>query len=162
MKLHLILLTSLFRLSNGFEVTLRGELTEEPCSGEEHLDFDRCVMKGVAEDPSLADHVWTEVGGGFTMNRGSVRKLQTASPCGACDGTEPPNHFCITYCKADQRRLSEDGTDLVAVYKDGKYEGNSEATEIAKVIIDCLGDSDVSANDPCLPDTAKMSLKVTL
>jgi hypothetical protein len=167
MKLHLALLASLFHLSNGFTATLRGQLTEEPCSGEESPDFEQCVMLGVAADPSLADVLTDHFEGDAFMNRGGVRKLQSASPCSGChpDVDYPRGTFCFTYCNdpGTGRRLSEDGTDapdLVAVYEDGAYKGNSEAADIAKVIIECL--SDASTNDPCLPDTVKMSLTVTL
>jgi hypothetical protein len=165
MKLHLILLASLFHLSNGFTATLKGKLTEEPCSGEEYSDFEHCVVVGVAADPSLADHVLTDhfVGAAF-MNTGGVRKLQQSNPCSACEGNEPRGTWCFTNCNGGTgRRLSEDGTDtpdLVAVFEDGAYKGNSEATVIAKVIIECMGVA--STNDPCLPDTVNMTLTVTL
>jgi hypothetical protein len=163
MKLHLILLASLFHLSNGFEVALRGKYTEEPCSGEEYPDLEQCVMRGVTSNPSLAD-VWPDhfEGGGF-MNSGGVRKLQT-NGCGACTGDEPRGSFCIVFCGAgrgSRRRLSDDGTDDVAVFEDGAYKGNSKAADIAKAIIECLGNVS-STNDLCLPDTANMALTVTL
>jgi hypothetical protein len=142
MKLHLILLASLFHLSNGFMVTITGQYTEESCSVEEYPEFESCVM-------NLA-------GGG--------RKLQSTSNCGAC--TEPEyqqqGHFCYYWCNdpGDGRRLSGDSTET-AVYKDAAYEGSSEeAKDMAKVIIDCLGV--VSTNDPCLPDTVDMTLTVTM
>jgi hypothetical protein len=163
MKLHLILLASLFHLSNGFEVTLRGQLTEEPCSGEEYTEFENCVMVGVASDPSLGDVLTDHFEGGAFMNTGGFRKLQTSSPCGGCTGQEPRGTFCFTYCdsgRGGRRRLSEDGTDDVSVFEDGAYEGNDKATDFAKVIMECLGDA--STNDPCLPDTANMALTVTL
>ena len=164
MKLHLFLLASLFPLSNGFTAKLKGKLTEEPCSGEEYPDFERCVMLGVAADPSLvADHVLTDhFEGAAFMNSGGVRKLQQKNPCSACTGEEPRGTFCFTKCNP-RRRLSKDDTDtpdVVAVFEDGAYKGNSEATDIAKVIIECLGVA--STNDPCLPDTVDMTLTVTL
>jgi hypothetical protein len=165
MKLHLILLASLFHLSNGFTATLKGQLTEEPCSGKESPDFEQCVKLGVAADPSLADVLTDHFEGGAFMNSGGVRKLQSSSPCRACTRAEPRGTFCFTFCNypGTGRRLSEDGTDtpdLVAVFEDGAYKGDSEATDIAKVIIECLAVS--STNDPCLPDTGKVSLTVTL
>jgi hypothetical protein len=153
MKLNLILLATLFHLSNGFTVTLRGKYTEESCSVEEYPELESCVM-----------------------NLGGERKLQSTNPCGACSGEEPKGSFCFTYCSDPDhgaRRLSGDGThapDLLAVFEDGAYDavfergaykGNSEATDIAKDIIDCLM-RDASTNDPCLPDTVKMALTVTL
>jgi hypothetical protein len=159
MKLHLILLTTLFQLSSGFTVTIKGQFTEEPCSGEEYPEFESCVLQGVAIDPNLTGVLNDNFDGGFYMNRGSERKLQATNPCGACTGDEPKGTFCFTYCGPERRRLSEDGTDT-AVFEDGTYEGNSEAKEIAKVIIKCL--VGVSTNDPCLPDTADMTLSVTL
>jgi hypothetical protein len=159
MKLNLILLATLFHLSNGFTVTLRGKYTEDSCSVEESPEFKQefksCVMP---MNPHL----------------GGERKLQSTNPCGACSGEEPKGHFCYTYCHdpGNGRRLSEEGTDTPdllavfedgaydAVFEDGAYKGNSEATDIAKDIIKCLGDA--FANEPCLPDTAAMTLTVTL
>jgi hypothetical protein len=43
MKLHLLLLVSLFSLSSGFMAELKGPLTEEACTGLEYADFKRCV-----------------------------------------------------------------------------------------------------------------------
>jgi hypothetical protein len=162
MKLHLILLTTLFQLTSGFTVTIKGEFTEEPCSGEEYPEFESCVLQGVAIDPNLTGVFNDNFDGGFYMNRGSERKLQTTNPCGACTGDEPKGHFCFTYCNdpGSRRRVSEDGITDTAVFEDGTYEGNSEATDIAKVIIKCL--VGVSTGDPCLPDTANMKLSVTL
>jgi hypothetical protein len=161
MKLNLILLTTLFQLSSGFTVTIRGQFTEEPCSGEEYPEFERCVLRGVAIDPNLTGVSNDNFDGGFYMNHGGERKLQSASPCGACTGDEPKGTFCFTFCNdpGSRRLVSADGTDT-AVFEDGTYEGNSEATDIAKVIIKCL--VGVSTNDPCLPDSANMALSVTL
>jgi hypothetical protein len=169
MKLIFILFTTLFHFSNGFTVTLRGKLTEEPCSGEEYVDFERCVTRGVAIDPNLTSVSNENFDGGSFNFGGGVRKLQegeaSSSPCAACTGREPKGTFCFTYCNdpGSRRRVSEDGTDttdLVAVFEDGTYEGNSEATDIAKVIIECLREE--STNDPCLPDTANMTLTVNM
>jgi hypothetical protein len=163
MKLHLILLaSSLFHLSNGFTATITGPLTEEPCSaGEKSPDFEHCVMVGVAADPHLADHVLTDhFQGGFFMKSGGVRKLQSTNPCTACTGDEPRGTFCFTFCDGTGRRLSPD-FDFDAVFEKGAYKGNSkEATDIAKVIIECL--SVTWRNAPCFPDTDKMSLTVSL
>jgi hypothetical protein len=169
MKSIFILFATLFHLSSGFTVTLRGKLTEEPCSGEEYAEFERCVMRGVASDENLTGVSNDNVEGGGFMYGGGVRKLQegeaSSSPCAACTGREPKGTFCFTFCNdpGSRRRVSEDGTDTpdaVAVFEDGTYEGDSEATEIAKVIIMCLGEE--SANDPCLPDTADMMLTVNM
>jgi hypothetical protein len=165
MKLIFILFATLFHLSNGFTVTLKGKLTEEPCSGEEYADFELCVMRGVAIDPNLTGVSNENFEGGSFVYGGGVRKLQSTNPCGACTGREPKGTFCFTYCNdpGSRRRVSEDGTDapdLVAVFEDGTYEGNSEAVDIAKVIIKCLGEE--STNDPCLPDTANMTLTVNM
>jgi hypothetical protein len=164
MKLHLILLASLFHLSNGFTVTITGELKDEPCSGDEYEEFESCVMGGVlAIDPGLANDLTGHLDGGGFMNLvGGGRKLPSTNDCNACTEQElgATGHFCYTYCRDHEngaRRLSEEW----AVFEDGAYEGNSEeATGIAKAIIHCLGD--VSTNDPCLPDTVNMTLTVTL
>jgi hypothetical protein len=160
MKLHLVLLASLFHLSNGFEVVLTGQYTEEPCSGGEKTDVEHCVMQGITSDPSLADAWADHVEGGGFMNSGGLRKLQ-ASPCGGCPDDPQPGSFCLVYCDGRRRHLSEDGTDDVAVFVDGAYKGNSKAADIAKAIIECLGNVS-STNDLCLPDTANMALTVTL
>jgi hypothetical protein len=169
MKLIFILFATLFHLSNGFTVTLKGKLTEEPCSGEEYADFERCAMRGVAIDPNLIGVTNDNFEGGSFMYGGGLRKLQegeaSTNPCGGCtlDEREARGSFCFTFCGNRRRRVSEDGTDtpdLVAVFEDGTYEGNSEAADIAKVIIKCLGEE--STNDPCLPDTANMILTVNM
>jgi hypothetical protein len=56
MKLHLLLLASLFNLSSaGFMVELTGTLAEEACTGEEYADFKYCVNQSTASDPFLTE-----------------------------------------------------------------------------------------------------------
>jgi hypothetical protein len=44
-KLHLILLASVFNLSSGFRAEVRGSLGEETYTGDEYADFRICVMQ---------------------------------------------------------------------------------------------------------------------
>jgi hypothetical protein len=85
-------------------------------------------------------------------------------------GGAPRGTFCFTVC-GGRRRLSEEGTmdtpnlrrlvkpDFAAVFEDGKYTGNGKAKQIAKAIIECVGD--VSTNHPCLGSTDTMVLTIT-
>jgi hypothetical protein len=161
MKQHLLLLASLFHLSNGFEVELSGPLTGEACTGTEYADFKTCVVT----DPSLP--VFQETEEEAVVKQGAVRALQ--SYCSACPGGSPLGSFCFHYC--GRRRLSEEGTDTpnlrrvqedgtYAAYEGGVYTGTGTALEIATDIIECLGD--VSTNHPCLGSTKTMTLTVTV
>jgi hypothetical protein len=150
MKLHLLLLASLFSLSSGFMAELRGPLTDEVCTGEEEADFDLCVMMATEADPNL----------------GGQRKLQY-NACGGCRGTAPKGHFCYYYCGSGRRLLWEltDTPDLshlqednIAVFNDGDYIGNPEAIQVAKDVMQCFGD--LSVNHPCLGNTDLMALVV--
>jgi hypothetical protein len=163
MKLHLLLLASLFHLSNGFMVELTGPLSGEACTGTEYADFKTCVVA----DPSLPAVNVTEEEA-FVVQGDERRGLQ--SYCAGCPGGSPRGSFCFTYC--GRRRLSEEGTDTptlrrveeeegtYAVYESGAYNGTGDAREMAVYIIDCLGD--VSTNHPCLGSTDTMKLVVTL
>jgi hypothetical protein len=174
MKLHLILLVTLFSLSSGFMVELRGPLTEDPCDGEEYGEFMHCVTKGAAADPNLPVlNVLEEKALFSPVNLGGERQLGgTANDCTGCTGEEPRGTFCFTFCSTG-RRLQEQGTDSpnmlrrpsqkldsVAVFERGAYTGNEEAKLIAEDIVKCLGD--VSTSHPCLGSTDTMILTVTL
>jgi hypothetical protein len=166
MKLHLILLASLFHLSSGFEVELKGPMNEEACTttGKEYADFKHCVKLGVAlsRNPSL--EVLTGLNGDAFMHRKGDRQLQ--SYCAGCPGGSPRGSFCFTYCGM-RRRLDED-TDKSnlrrvqqadsVLFKGGAYTpANGEAQHIAQVIIECLVD-----DYPCLGNPVDMTLTVTV
>jgi hypothetical protein len=157
MKLHLILVASLFNLSSGFMVELKGPLNEEACSGEESDDFIDCVALGAALDPKLA-LLADLLENGF-MNFGGERKL---SWCAGCKGIEPRGTFCFTMCNQN-RRLDTPNLRRVqaadsAVFKDGVYTPeNGEAQQVAEHIIECLSDEYA-----CLGDPVDMTLTVTL
>jgi hypothetical protein len=164
MKLHLLLLASLFNLSSGFVAELRGPLTEEACTGEEYADFLHCATLGAAADPSLP--VLAQLDQEAFVNRGGERKLGW---CSGCRGGAPRGTFCFTVCGG--RRLSEEGTDtpnlrrlqqreFVAAFEDGAFTGNGKSKRIAKDIIECLGAA--TPNHPCLGSTDTMTLTVTL
>ena len=182
MKLHLLLLSSLFHLSSGFMAELRGPLTEAACTGEEYADFRHCAEHGVETDqslPALNDATLEDLA---FINHGHEddRRLQF-NWCSGCTGGAPRGTFCFTVC-GGRRRLSEEGTmdtpnlrrlaqsvlvaelvavpELVAVFENGEYTGNGKAKQISKAIIECLGD--VSTNHPCLGSTDAMVLTVTL
>jgi hypothetical protein len=162
MKLHLLLLASVFNLSSGFMAELKGTLAEEACTGKEYADFKQCVTA----DESMAGFVDFE--DEAFVNRGDGRKLSCVGcpPSGAPRGT-----WCFTMCGSRRRRLLEEDTDTPnflrrvqeddsAVFAGGEYSGNEEAKELAKGIIKCL--EGLSTNHPCLGDTVKMELTVTL
>jgi hypothetical protein len=164
MKLHLLFLASLFSLSSGFMVELRGPLTEEACTGEEYFDFKHCATLGAATDPSLP--VLAELDEEAFVNHGGERQLGW---CDGCRGGAPRGTFCFTVCGG--RRLGEDSMDtpnlrrldqpeFVAVFEGGTYTGNGKSKRIAEAIIECLGD--VQTYHPCLGSTDSMTLTVTL
>jgi hypothetical protein len=173
MKLHLILLASVFNLSSGFMAELKGLLGQETCTGGEYADFKSCVIQSIATDPNLAGFVDTE--DISIMNRGGERKLS----CSGCHATAPMGHYCVVMCGSTPsgRRL-EEGTDTpnlrrvlqeevyTAVFQGGEgvvagaYTGNVEAISILESMITCL---DVgSTHHPCLGTTGTMTLTVTL
>jgi hypothetical protein len=167
MKLHLLLLASLFNLSSGrFMAELRGPLTEEACTGDEYADFKHCATLGAAADPSLP--VLAELEEEALVNRGGDRRLQF-NWCSGCTGGAPRGTFCFTVCGG--RRLSEEGMDtpnlrrlerpdFVAVFEEGAYTGNGKSKRVAEAIIGCLGG--ISTSHPCLGTTDTMTLTVTL
>jgi hypothetical protein len=178
MKLHLLLLPSLFHLSSGFMAELRGPLTEAACTGEdseEYADFRHCVTEGVAIDQNLSALDESELDDLAFMNhkRDDDRRLQLVNWCRGCRGGAPKGTFCFTVC-GGRRRLSEEGNtdmetpnlrrlekpDFVAVFENGAYSGNGKAKQIAKATIKCLGD--VSMDHPCLGSTETMVLTITL
>jgi hypothetical protein len=170
MKLHLLLLASLFNLSTGFMAELKGPLTDEKCEGDEYADFRRCAMLGAVgvgvtalQESALNEEAF--------MNQGGERQL--VNPCTGCpDGAQRRGSFCFTFCGSGRRLLSEEGSmdtpnlrrlaqpDLVGGVDKGAYFGNGRAKKIAEVTIECLGK--VSTNHPCLGSTETMVLTVTL
>jgi hypothetical protein len=166
MKLHLLLLASLFNLSSGFMAELRGQLTGEDCTGDEYADFKKCTNQVVLNyDESFPN--FTEHEEIFFVNRGGDdRKLNW---CNGCNGQAPRGTFCFTVCGG--RRLSEEGMDtpnlrrldqpdFVALFQDGTYTGNNDmARQITRDIIDCIGRG--LSEDSCLgSSTDTMKLKV--
>jgi hypothetical protein len=162
MKLQLLLLASVFNLSSGFMAELKGTLAEEACTGKEYADFKQCVTA----DESMAGFVDFE--DEAFLNRGGGRRLSCVGcpPSGAPRGT-----WCFTMCGSRRRRLEEEVTEMPnflrrvqqdesAVFVGGEYTGNEEAKELAKGIIECFGG--LLPNHPCLGDTVKMELTVTL
>jgi hypothetical protein len=178
MKLHLLLLPSLFHLSSAFMAELRGLLTEEACTGNEYADFRHCVTEGVAKhadesllvlDESLLDEM-------AFMNHARDDDRRLPNWCSGCDGgAYQKGSFCFTFCGGfNQRRLSEEGTTdmdtsnlrrlqqpkLVSVFENGDYTGNGKAKQVAKATIECL--KDISTNHPCLGSIDTMVLTITL
>jgi hypothetical protein len=166
MKLHLIILASVFNLSSGFMAELKGPLTEEACTGQEYADFKNCVMMAAAADPNLAE--FTDIEDEAFVNRGDDRKLS----CYCCPSSgAPKGHWCYVMCGSRRRLLETAGMDSsnlrrdvqeadTAVVEDGAYTGNIEAILILEDITQCL--EDVSTNHPCLGSTDTMTLTVTL
>jgi hypothetical protein len=162
MKLHLLLLASVFNLSSGFMAELTGTLAEEACTGAEYADFKQCVT----EDASMADFIDSK--DEAFVNRGGDRKLS----CWGCPASGAPRGtWCFVMCGSRRGRLLEEITDTPnflrrvqaddsAVFAGGEYTGNDEAGKLAEGIIECLGG--LSTNHPCLGDTANMTLTVTL
>jgi hypothetical protein len=178
MKLHLLLLPSLFHLSSGFMAELTGPLTEAACTGDEYADFRHCAALGVKTDRSIPALNESELDDIAFMNHGNNddRRLQY-NWCRGCTGGAPRGTFCFTVC-GGRRRLSEEVTmdapnlrrldppvsvdvpELVAVFENGEYTGNGKAKKISEAIIECLGD--VSTTHPCLGSIDTMVLTVTL
>jgi hypothetical protein len=168
MKLHLLLLASLFNLSSGFMATLKGPLNNETaCTGNEYADFKQCVTA----DESMANFTESE-DEAFIHSGGDGRKLS----CMGCPTSGAPiGHWCFVMCGSQRRRLLEevpdskpnflrrvlqDDSETTAVFADGEYTGNEDAIELAKGIISCFGG--LLPNHPCLGDTVEMELTVTL
>jgi hypothetical protein len=161
MKLHFLLLASVFNLSSGFMAELTGTLADEACTGAEYADFKQCVTA----DDSMADFIDSK--DEAFVNRGG-RKLS----CRGCPTSGAPRGtWCFVMCGSRRGRLLEEITDTPnflrrvqeddsAVFAGGEYTGNDEAGELAKGIMECLGG--LSANHPCLGDAASMTLTVTL
>jgi hypothetical protein len=164
MKLHLILLASVFNLSSGFRAEVTGVLGVETCTGDEYADFKECVMQGVAADPNIAGFVDTE--DVSIVNRGGERRLN----CAVCPARAPRGTWCFTMCGSTGRRLLEEGTDTpnlrrvqasdTAVFVGGVYTGNTEAILILEAMTTCLDDG--FAHHPCLGTTDTMTMTVTL
>jgi hypothetical protein len=164
MKLHLILLASVFNLSRGFMAELKGPLGHEACTGDEYSEFKTCVIQGVTADPNLTGLFDIEEAA-FVHSGGDLRKL---NHCSGCTGGAPRGTFCFTMC-GGRRRLEEDtGTPNLrrvqaadtAVFQGGAYTGNAEAILILQTMTQCLDDG--SADFPCLGTTDTMTLTVTL
>jgi hypothetical protein len=156
MKLHLILLASLFHLFNGFMVELRGELTEETCTGEEYADFSSCTTLALLGNPILPlSLLGNPILQGQAFINPDVRQLQT---CNACPGGSPRGTWCFTVCNA-RRRLGEDTDkqdsrrlDHTAIFEDGAFEGHAGAVHIGEKIMECF----VGENHPCLGSIVSM------
>ncbi len=123
MKLHLILLASVFNLSSGFVAEVRGALSEETCTGDEFADFKGCVMKCVAANPNLAGFV--DVEDAAFMNREGDRRLNLCAVC-------PPaamfrGHWCFYVCGSTRRRRLEEEEDIVEEVR-GLESGSHEGT----------------------------------
>jgi hypothetical protein len=162
MKLHLILLASLFSLSSAnFMAELTGHLTEVQCTGEEFVDFKNCLPEEVNGSE------W----GAFMDSEENNRKLGWCSGC-RDSRLYPRGTFCFTVCGGLLRRLDESPDDTPslrrrvqeeetsAAYKAGEWEGSGIALDYAKVIMECLGV--VSPIHPCVGSTDDMTLIVTV
>ncbi len=173
MKLHLLLLPSLFHLSSGFMAELTGPLTEAACTGDEYADFRHCAALGVKTDRSIPALNESELDDIAFMNHGNEdgRRLPY-NWCSGCTGGAPRVTFCFTVC-GGRRRLSEkegtmdtpnlrrlDPPEFVAVFENGEYTGNGKAKQSAKAVMECL--KNVSTKHPCLGRTDTMVLTVTL
>jgi hypothetical protein len=171
MKLHLILLASVFIISSGFRAEVRGPLGEETCTGDEYADFKKCVIKGVAADPNLAGFVDDE--DVAIVSLGGERRLN----CAVCPQAAMfRGHWCFYICGTSSRRRGlEEGTDTpnlrrvqekaatdTAVFqgKTGAYRGNVEAISILRTMTTCLDDGFM--HHPCLGATDTMTMTVTL
>jgi hypothetical protein len=144
MKLYLLLFTSLFNLSSGFEVVITGVMNENKCTGGEYAKFESCVMTSVKKsgDSSLRAQVSGGQGHG-TGSMGKERGLQ--SYCSACPPDPPRGHYCFYYCNGGGRRLDE-GTDTSNLRR-GLEVGETEfISNSIKVCLDnysCLGEPDI-------------------
>jgi hypothetical protein len=150
MKLHLLLLASLFNLSVGFMAELKGPLGLAECTGDEYAEFRHCL-------PDV-----TDIESEAFVNRGGMRKLN----CDGCPDGAPRGTWCFTVCGSGRRRM-EEGTNLRRVQADeeshaeyslGVYNGTGDALIYAELCIECLGN--VTVSHPCLGSTATMTLKV--
>ncbi len=165
MKLHLLLLVSLFNLSSGFMAELKGTLAEEACTGLEYADFKQCVTA----DESMADFIDFE-DESFVNRGGDGRQLS----CTGCPTSgAPKGTWCYTMCGSQRRRLLEEVMDsmpnlrrlvqpdeFTAVFGGGELTGNGRAKQVAKTVIECF--ETLSENHPCLGSTVDMTLTVTL
>jgi hypothetical protein len=132
-------------------VELKGELTEEACSGDEYADFSSCTTFG-AGPLSAQLH-----GQGFVNPEGD-RQLS----CAGCTGGAPRGTWCFTMC-GGRRRLGEDTDehdsrrlDNSAIFEDGAFVGNPGAVNIAEKIMTCFLGGDASTNHPCLGSVVSM------
>jgi hypothetical protein len=133
MKLYLLLFTSLFNLSSGFEVFLKGRMNEKECTGGEYAKFESCVMDSV--ESSGDSSLQAQVAGGQGHGDGSMGKERgLQSFCSACPPDPPLGHFCYYFCNGNGRRLDE-GTDTPSLRR-GQEVG--EAKLIADSIMGCL------------------------
>jgi hypothetical protein len=165
MKLHLLLLASVFSLSSGFMAELKGPLAgEEICIGNEYADFKTCINQGIATDINLAGIVDDE-DIAIVTTAGDERKMS----CSGCPSGAPRGTWCFTMC-GSRRRLLEEGTGTpnlrrvqesnTAVFEGGLYTGNAEAILILSYMTTCLDNG--STNHPCLGTSDTMKLTVTL
>jgi hypothetical protein len=163
MKLHLLLLISLFNVSSGFMAELKGTLAEEACTGSEYADFKQCVTA----DVSMVDFIDFE-DESFVNRDGDSRRLS----CMGCPTSGAPRGtWCFVMCGSG-RRLLEEVTDMpnlrrlvqpdefTAVFGGGELTGNGRAKQVAKTVIECF--ETLSENHPCLGSTVDMTLTVTL
>jgi hypothetical protein len=161
MKLHLILLASLFNLSSGFMTEVKGPLGQEACTGDEYADFQTCITQGIAADSNLAGLI--DIEDEAIVNRGGKRKKH----CDVCPRSAHRGTWCFTLCgstKMRPRRL-EKGMNTpnlrrgpeadTAVFEKGAYTGNAEAILILEAMTTCL-------DNPCLGTTDTMTMTVTL
>jgi hypothetical protein len=159
MKLHLIILASLFHLSSGVTVELRGQLTDEACTGEEYADFSYCTTLGVAGDVSAP--LMALLQGQAFVNSSGKRQMN----CAGCTGGAIRGTYCFKTCSGRSHLKKDTATprrlDNVAVFKDGAFDGNAGAVQIAEAIMECFLE-DASNYHPCLGNTDTMTLTVTL
>jgi hypothetical protein len=159
MNLRLILLASLFHLSSGVTVELRGHLADVACTGEEYADFSYCTTLGEAGDVSAPLMALLQ-GQAFVNSRGK-RQMN----CEGCEGGAPRGTYCFKTCSGRSHLKEDTDTprrlDNVAVFKDGAFDGNAGAIQIAEAIMECFLE-DASNYHPCLGNTDTMTLIVTL
>jgi hypothetical protein len=160
MKLHLLILASLFHLSSGYMTELTGPLAAgAECSGAEYADFKACAVQGFAEEAG------EDVSGGEDeafINHG-VRGLQW-NICSGCTGGAPVGSFCFTVCGGRRRLAEKRGLrrlESEATFVNGTLTSGEEGTDAANIgnsILVCFQSE--SADHPCLPSTDEMTLKV--